>query len=100
MGLPNIMNTGKSGLMAARAAIATTGHNISNANTEGYSRQRVQTTPLDLHGHPYGKNRIGTGTTVSRVERLNDEYIERQVRNGTRDMAHFEEKDIALRQTE
>lgn len=100
MGIPNILQTGKSGMMASRAAIATTGHNISNANTEGYSRQRVQTTPLDLHGAPYSKNRIGTGTTVNRIERMNDAYIEKQIRNGGRDMANYEEKDIALRQTE
>lgn len=100
MALPNIMHTGKSGLMASRAAISTTGHNIANANTEGFSRQRVNTQVLEPAGQPYGKNRIGTGTTVSRVERVNDEYIEKQIRNGNRDMSHFEEKDLVLRQTE
>ena len=33
---------GKRGLMAHSQAISTAGHNISNADTEGYSRQRVQ----------------------------------------------------------
>lgn len=98
MGLPNVFNTGRSGMMATKAAIATTGHNISNANTEGYSRQRVLTTtetPQSGMGHL-----IGSGTRVSRVERVNDEYIDKQVRNGARDMAHMEEKDIVLKQTE
>jgi flagellar hook-associated protein 1 FlgK len=85
-------------MVASKTAMATTGHNIANANTEGYSRQRVITetnTPA-----PQGRNLIGTGTLISRVERLNDEYVEKQVRNGGRDLAHMEEKDMMLRQTE
>jgi flagellar hook-associated protein 1 FlgK len=85
-------------MVASKAAMATTGHNIANANTEGFSRQRVQTeaAPPQDHGH----NLIGTGTLISRVERVNDEYIEKQIRNGGRDLANAEEKDIMLKQTE
>src|SRR5262249_50894647 len=35
-----------------------------------------------------------------RVERLNDEYLEKQIRNGTRDLSHYEEKDVVLQQVE
>ncbi len=99
MGLPNVMNTGRSGMVAAKAAIATTGHNIANANVEGYSRQRVQQT-TDVPRAIGPKAFIGTGTLISRVDRLNDPYIEKQIRNATRDLANLEEKDIALKQTE
>jgi flagellar hook-associated protein 1 FlgK len=98
MAIPNLFQTGRSGMVAAKTAMATTGHNISNANTEGFSRQRVETetsTP-QVQGH----NLIGTGTLVTRVSRINDEYIEKQIRNGGRDMANMEEKDLMLRQTE
>jgi flagellar hook-associated protein 1 FlgK len=46
------MQTGKLAMMASKAAISTTGHNISNANTEGYSRQRTiqATTPPIQNG--------------------------------------------------
>jgi flagellar hook-associated protein 1 len=99
MGLPNIFNTGRSGMQANKAAMATTGHNISNANSEGYSRQRVTTTPD--RPEPYGsKGFIGKGTLVSRVDRMNDEYVEKQVRDAGRGVAHMEEKDLVLRQTE
>ncbi|MBC7693360.1 MAG: flagellar hook-associated protein FlgK [Methylotenera sp.] len=97
--LPNVMNTGRSGMVAAKAAVATAGHNVANANTEGYSRQRVETktdTPQSIGAHAY----VGTGTLVSRVDRINDEYIEKQVRNAGRDMAHMEEKELILKQTE
>ncbi len=100
MGIPNVMHTGRSGMVAARAAIATTGHNISNANTEGYSRQRVEleaNVPVDGPGR---RNTIGQGVNLARISRVNDEYIEKELQNGTRDLSHFEEKDVALRQLE
>jgi flagellar hook-associated protein 1 FlgK len=100
MGIPNVFQTGRSGMVASKAAIATTGHNIANANTEGYSRQRVQTETATPQDQPGSKRVIGTGTKISRIERINDEYIEKQVRNGGRDMANFEEKDTMLKQVE
>jgi flagellar hook-associated protein 1 len=100
MGIPSVFQTGRSGMMASKAAIATTGHNISNANTEGYSRQRVQTETATPAGKAGSKTIIGTGTKISRIERVNDEYIEKQVRNAGKDMANFEEKETMLRQVE
>lgn len=87
-------------MMASKAAISTTGHNISNANTEGYSRQRVLTS-ANVPTAGGGKGlMIGNGTLISRVERINDEYVEKQIRNAARDLSHFEEKDMVLKQTE
>jgi flagellar hook-associated protein 1 FlgK len=94
------MNTGRSGLVAAKASIATTGHNIANTNTEGYSRQRVLQGTDQPHPAVGNHGFIGTGVLINRVERLNDEYVEKQIRNGNRELAHMEEKDLALRQTE
>ena len=99
MGIPSVFNTGRSGMMAAKAAIATTGHNISNANAEGFNRQRVQQS-ADAARNGIGNNLIGQGVHINRVERFNDEYIEKQIRNSNRDVSHLEEKDMALRQTE
>lgn len=87
-------------MVAAKAAVATTGHNVANANTEGFSRQRVQTktdTPRPAGG---SKAIVGQGTSISRIERINDEYVEKQVRTAGRDLANMEEKDLVLRQTE
>ncbi len=99
MALPNVMQTGRSGMVAAKAQMSTTSHNISNANTEGYSRQRVQQKADNAT--PYGaKNMLGQGTLVARTERINDHYIEKQIRAAGRDLSHMEEKDLALKQTE
>lgn len=86
-------------MVAAKAQMATTSHNISNANTEGYSRQRVD-QKADISSPHGGKNLIGHGVTLSRTNRLNDQYIEKQIRNSTRDLSNLEEKDLALKQTE
>ncbi len=86
-------------MVAAKAQMATTSHNIANSNTEGYSRQRVQQN-ADV-SFPHGsKNRIGGGTILARTERVNDQYIEKQLRDSGRELSHYEEKDILLRQTE
>lgn len=99
MALPNIMLTGRSGMVAAKGQMATTSHNIANANTEGFSRQRTnQSTGISV---PHGsKNLIGSGTQLARTERINDSYVEKQVRNANKELAHMEEKDLTLKQTE
>ncbi len=99
MALPNVMQTGRSGMVAAKAQMATTSHNISNANTEGFSRQRVEQRADNAIPHG-GKNMIGQGVGLARTDRLNDQYIEKQIRNASRDLSHLEEKDLALKQTE
>lgn len=100
MGLPNVFNIGRSGMVAQKASIATSGHNVANANTEGFSRQRVQHSP-DAHRAAGGsKAVVGQGVLISRVERINDEYIEKQIRNAGRDLSSSEEKDVLFRQVE
>ncbi len=100
MGLPSVFQTGRSAMQASKAAIATTGHNIANANTEGYSRQRIETAASTPKTTPGSKAMIGDGVHIQRHTRINDEYLEKQLRNGNREMAHFEEKELALKQTE
>jgi flagellar hook-associated protein 1 FlgK len=96
----NISRIGISGMMASKAAVATTGHNIANANTEGYSRQRVLTEAAEPQAAGGSHGLVGTGTLINRIERVNDEYVEKQIRNAGRDMANMEEKDLVLKQTE
>ena len=39
--MPNVLNVATSGLLGMQKALATTGHNIANVGTEGYSRQTL-----------------------------------------------------------
>ena len=101
MALLNVLQTGKSGMSTAKAGIATAGHNISNANTEGFSRQRVQSeAEVGKQIAGQGGHFIGEGSRISKVERINDEYLEKQLREGTRDTAFHEEKQVFLNQVE
>jgi len=69
----NTLNIGYSGLNAAQVGINTTGHNISNAEVEGYTRQRVVTaaaTPLQTSA-----GNVGNGTSVEDISRIFDNYV-------------------------
>lgn len=75
------LNTSKLGIMSHQKNLYTIGHNISNAETEGYSRQVVGTvtTPsLKLYGYTQSYQ-IGTGVDVSSVTRTRDFLMDRQL---------------------
>lgn len=76
----------KRGLFAQQSALNTTGHNISNANTEGYSRQRVNmetTTGLPYVGMytSVEPGLLGTGVQADSIQRLREEFLDIQYRN-------------------
>jgi flagellar hook-associated protein 1 FlgK len=73
----NLLNIGKTGLFAAQAALATTGHNIANASVAGYSRQGV--VQASLQGQNSGSGFIGNGTTVADIKRYTDSFLNGQV---------------------
>src|SRR3989338_3061312 len=100
MGIGVVMGTGQSGMMAAKSQIATSSHNISNADTEGFSRQRVQLANNRPRHSGGGYGVVGTGVNLERIERLNDVYVERQIRTANRELMHTEEKDMVLQQVE
>ncbi len=75
--MSSIISTGLSGLNAAQAGMATTQHNIANANTPGYSMQRnVQAASSALYT---GSGFIGQGTNVSTVQRAYNDFIGNQL---------------------
>ena len=100
MGVGDVLQTGVSGLHTAKSGIATTGHNITNTNTEGYSRQRVKQASYAPDGDVGSKARTGKGSYVNRIDRVNDEYVEKQLRNTQRDKDYFEERQQMLSQVE
>ena len=70
----NGLNIGYTGLTASQIGINTTSHNISNAETEGYTRQRVvqqTTTPLGT----LVPGAQGNGTQVGEIVRIHDEFV-------------------------
>ncbi|HFD39387.1 MAG TPA: flagellar hook-associated protein FlgK, partial [Anaerolineae bacterium] len=73
----DLLSLGVSGLMANQRSLNTIGHNISNANSEGYSRQRVE---LGARAPTFfGGGYIGNGVDVKDVERIYDSFLNTQV---------------------
>ena len=68
----NLYQTGVSGLLSAQQQLGTTGHNIANVNTEGYTRQRAEQGAVA--GYSNNNNFIGGGTYVQDITRLYDQF--------------------------
>ena len=77
--MANLLSIGKSGLLAAQAGLATTGHNIANANVQGYSRQAV--VQQAGQAQSFGNGFVGSGTEVVQVKRYYDNFLASQVRS-------------------
>ncbi len=75
----NILGIGQSALTAAQVGLSTTGHNIANAATPGYTRQvMVQGAAM---AQDFGFGFLGQGTEISTVKRVYNEYLSTQVRS-------------------
>lgn len=98
-GLFGTFNIAKSGLYAQQEALNVTSHNIANANTDGYTRQKVNletTTPENS----LGAAQIGTGVQVASITRVKDDFLDYQIRTQQSDQGMYTAKDDVLSQVE
>ena len=95
----------RSGLAAHQKSLQVTGHNISNANTPGYSRQEAVHTA----GNPYpapgassgtAAGQLGSGVEISEIRRIRNEYLDTQVRDSTSAQSYWESKTEIMEQIE
>lgn len=77
--MADILSIGKSALSAAQLGLSTTGHNIANASTPGYSRQVVVQAAAKAQAS--GNGFIGQGTEIAGVSRTYNEILAKQVVN-------------------
>ena len=90
--------TGLSALRAAQTGIDTASHNISNASTPGYTRQRVElraSIPFDSPDGP-----LGTGVEVTTIGRLRDHFADARVRATSAEFARLDVRAELLATTE
>lgn len=85
----------KQALFTQQSALYTTGHNISNANTEGYSRQRVNFEtmnpfPAGSRNRPEIPGQLGTGVQAGSVERVRDSFLDYQYRSENSKTGYWE----------
>lgn len=81
MSINSIMSVARTALNAHQTVIQTAGHNVANAETAGYTRQRVQLSALDPQQWTYGA--VGTGVTVVDVQRVREELLDVAYRSET-----------------
>ncbi|MFH7818129.1 flagellar hook-associated protein FlgK [Neobacillus thermocopriae] len=95
------IEVGRRALSAQQSALTTTGHNIANANTTGYSRQRAEmqaTSALSVPG--MHNHQIGTGVDVTKLVRLREEYLDVQLRGENKNLGYWEAKSDTLSKIE
>jgi flagellar hook-associated protein 1 len=96
--LSSVMDTSLSAMFAAQLGLATTSHNIANADRAGYTRQYNVVTsrqPLKL---PFGA--IGTGVDVVSVRRAQDDFLQENFRVQTARKESYAAIDSALYEVE
>src|SRR5699024_5086225 len=74
------LETAKRGMYAQQSAIYVTGHNIANANTPGYTRQRVNFKPSEPFpgasmNRPQIPGQLGTGVEDDSIQRIREKFI-------------------------
>jgi flagellar hook-associated protein 1 len=79
--MSDMLSNGVSGLLAFQQALSTISHNISNANTAGYSRQSVNL--VTNSADPTAGGWIGNGVAVASVTRSYDTFLSSQTRTAT-----------------
>lgn len=92
------LETALRGILAQQQAIDTSGHNIANANTTGYTRQEV-----DLQATPAQQTAaglLGTGVTVAQYQRVRDDFIDVQLRAQTMRKGYSDATSNGLSQVE
>lgn len=72
------LHVARTGLFASQRNLDVTAHNISNADTEGYSRQRIEQAAVP--GRSSGGIAVGAGVDMVRLSQLRDKYLDSQFR--------------------
>ncbi|UFJ40061.1 flagellar hook-associated protein FlgK [Brevibacillus humidisoli] len=101
----HLLEVSKRGLFAQQNALNVTGHNIANANTVGYTRQRanMQATPgIPVPGMNMDRapGQLGTGVEVTDFQRLREDFLDIQYRNQNKRYGLHEAKLDAVQKIE
>jgi len=94
----NSIQKASSGLSASQAGLNVTGQNISNVNTEGYSRQRVELKSEALTGSSTGY--MGLGVSTGSAKRIYDDIIAKNLRQEMSQLEYYNNIETSLKSTE
>ena len=93
-----ILSVARSGLLSHQLAMQVTSHNLANATTEGYSRQRAELVPGAPVLLPQGL--LGTGVRVADITRARDSLLDSVYRRETSLFHGLARQHQALRSVE
>ncbi|KKB42995.1 flagellar hook-associated protein FlgK [Bacillus thermotolerans] len=99
------LETAKRAMFAQQSAISTTGHNIANANTPGYTRQRVnlqqtEAYPAPSMNRPQIPGQLGTGVEAGSIQRVREEFLDTQYRGENNKLGYWQARTDALSKME
>jgi len=92
------LDIGKRALLSHQYDLTTIGHNIANANTPGYSRQRLSLTTNDPYVSTIGT--FGTGVRVNTVQQIRDIFLTNQYREGNAGLGRWSQRQRAMTEVE
>jgi flagellar hook-associated protein 1 FlgK len=95
------LNTALSGVLTNQRALNTVSHNLTNATTPGYTRQRVETAAATPYTHPALNNavapgQVGTGVVATAHLRLRDQFVDLNYRSTSSDVGQWEARADAM----
>lgn len=88
----------KRALLSHQFSLTTAGHNIANAGTPGYSRQRVELVATDPFRDP--NHQYGTGVRIASVRSIRDAFLTVQYRQGSDQLGRWTQLNRALQEVE
>lgn len=91
----------KTGLRYNQKALDVTAHNIANVETEGYSRQRIESSSIDPYVTqtlvaPLTNALVGGGVSIDYIQQIRNQFLDRQYRNEASLMGEWTVKAEAL----
>lgn len=90
------LNTAYTGLQASNAALNTTSNNVSNAETEGYSRQVVTTQAAEAIRSFTTYGCVGAGVETLAIERVRDEFYDAKFWTNQSKLGEYESKSYYM----
>jgi flagellar hook-associated protein 1 FlgK len=94
----SILSIARTAISSHQTALQTVSHNLANAETEGFSRQRAEIAARWPQAFPWGN--VGTGATVSNVVRLRDAWLDNTYRREAGNREAFEMRRDLLAEAE
>lgn len=98
MSVSRIFDSSRRALATNQAGLSTTSHNISNVNTKGYSRQRVE-LKSDIPDS-IGVHQVGRGVRLAGITRANNQFIDRRIEQETSALGELEGSADIYKQVE